>query len=144
MQVFALFFQAYSLFTLCSIPLTDNVLYENEIGEKIVPESKNGSSNLIPGFEMDKDTFTWFCIAIGVCLFGVPILYFCLPRCIPFPQGCITNLCLPCAKCSFVILCFPCLCIGKNTVNPSHTAKMGFGKKLEPKHWSVQTMIFDA
>ena len=144
MQVFALFFQAYYLFTLCSIPLTDTVLYENEIGEKIVPESKNGSSNLIPGFEMDTDTFTWFCIAIGVCLFGVPILYFCLPRCIPFPQGCITNLCLPCAKCSFVILCFPCLCIGKNTVNPSHTAKMGFGKKLEPKHWSVQTMIFDA
>ena len=34
---------------------------------------------------------------------------------------------------------------GKKLVDAqAHPAKMDFRKKLDPKHWSVQTMIFEA
>ena len=29
-------------------------------------------------------------------------------------------------------------------ISRAHPAKMDFRKKLDPKHWSVQTMIFEA
>ena len=91
--------------------LTDTILLENEPNSKMT--SKNMKANPIPGFEMETDTFIWFCLAVGICLIGLPLLYIFLPRCVQFPYGCVSNLCLPFTKCMVVTLCFPCLCVGK-------------------------------